>query len=259
MVEWIEAQPTPVIAALVFAFCYALAVIVLVGGVAVSRRPIAGALKATSPVALTPLGIIAGLLIAFLASRVWSNLERANFYIAQEASAIREAVLLVDTLPEDTRTAVRTAVKQYLHFIESDDWPAMAEGRASLRRIPPGLTDAMKAMLSFTPAGHGQEIAQERAVIAIERALEARRHRIVLSEATISPIQWLCIVVLDVLILLTIMMIHVDRPATAAINLLTFSTAVSICLVLLMVHDRPFGAGGSTVQPDALRAVALDG
>jgi hypothetical protein len=51
---------------------------------------------------LTPLAVIAGLLIAFLASRVWSNVDRANTYIAQEASAIRESVVLADTLPADT-------------------------------------------------------------------------------------------------------------------------------------------------------------
>ena len=79
---------------------------------------------------LTPLAVIAGLLIAFLASRVWSNLDRANTYVAQEASAIRQAVLLSDTLPEDTRTAVRAALKQHLRFIETDDWPGMAQGRA---------------------------------------------------------------------------------------------------------------------------------
>ena len=66
---------------------------------------------------LTPLAVLAGLLIAFLASRVWSNVDRANTYIAQEASAIRQSVLLADTLPEDTRTAVR-AVPSTRHLQE---------------------------------------------------------------------------------------------------------------------------------------------
>jgi hypothetical protein len=30
------------------------------------------------------------------------------------------------------------------------------------------------------------------------------------------------------------------------------------CLVLLMVHDRPFATGGITVQPNALREVGVD-
>src|SRR5262249_37979592 len=74
----------------------------------------------------------------------------------------------------------------------------MAQGRANLRRIPPGLTDAMTALLSFVPAGPGQQATQERAVIAVEQALDARRHRIVLSQAIIAPIQWLVIFLLDV-------------------------------------------------------------
>jgi hypothetical protein len=258
MLLWLESQPTAVIALLVFALCYVLAAIVFFSVATISRRPIAEQLNATTPVMLTPLAVIAGLLIAFLASRVWSNVDRANTYIAQEASAIRQTVLLADTLPEDTRTAVRAALRQYLRFIESDDWPAMAQGRANLRRIPPGLTDAMRALLSFVPLGPAQQVAQERAVIAVEQALEARRHRIVLSQATIAPVQWLVIFLLDVLILLTIAFVHLNRPVTAVVNLIIFSTAVACCLVLLMVHDRPFAAGGITIQPDALRDVGLD-
>jgi Na+-driven multidrug efflux pump len=56
--------------------------------------------------------------------------------------------------------------------------------------------------LSFVPSGISQQIAQERGAIAIEQALEARRQRIVLSQATVAPIQWLVIFVLDILILL---------------------------------------------------------
>jgi hypothetical protein len=35
-------------------------------------------MKATSPVMLTPLSVTVGLLIAFLAARVWSNLDHAS-------------------------------------------------------------------------------------------------------------------------------------------------------------------------------------
>ena len=121
MLLWLESQTTPVIALLVFALCYLLAAIVFFVVETISRRPIAEQLSATTPVMLTPLAVLAGLHIAFLASRVWSNVDRANTYIVQEASAIRQSVLLADTLPEDTRTAVRAALKQYLRFIETED------------------------------------------------------------------------------------------------------------------------------------------
>jgi hypothetical protein len=153
---------------------------------------------------------------------------------------------------------VRGAIKNYLQFIEVEDWPAMAQGRANLRQPPPGLTHALAALIAVVPVQPGQHVAQQRAVVAIEQALEARRNRILISKSVISPIQWIVILTLDVLVLMTIAMVHIDRHATAGLNLLLFSTAMGACLVLLMVNDRPFNAGGIMIQPDVLREVGLD-
>ena len=258
MILWIESQDTAVIALLVFALCYAIAAVVLAAAVIVSQRHIASGLKATSPVMLTPLSVMTGLLIAFLAGRVWSNLDQANSYVAQEASAISESVLLVNTLPENTRNAVRDGLKKYLRFVDIEDWPAMLTGRASIQQLPPGLTDAIMAMLSFIPSQSGQQIAQDRIVMALEKTFEARRRRILLSSAIISPVQWIVILVLDVLVLIIIAMVHLDRRATSAIYLFVFSTAVAASLVLLMINDRPFSAGGFTVGPAALQQIGID-
>jgi tellurite resistance protein TehA-like permease len=67
MIGWIESQSVAAIAFLVFGFCYALAAVVLAAGMAVAARPIAASLKATTPTMLTPVSLIAGLLMAFLA------------------------------------------------------------------------------------------------------------------------------------------------------------------------------------------------
>jgi len=37
-----------------------------------------------------------------------------------------------------------------------------------------------------------------------------------------------------------------------------FSTALAICLTLLLIYDRPFSAGGFTMTPTLLREVAPD-
>jgi hypothetical protein len=255
MLLWLESQDTSVIALLVFAFCYLLAAIILGVAVAFARHPVAHELSATTPAMLTPLGVITGLVIAFLSARVWSNVDRAQSYVAREASAIREVVLIAEVLPSQMRDTIRDDVSRYLHFVDTEDWPAMLYGGANLRRLPPGLSDALTTLLSFAPQGSGQRLAQERATNAVESALQARRDRILLSEAAISPAQWVVIIVLDGLILVTIAMVHVRRHTTTAINMLIFSTAVAACMVLLMINDRPFNAGGITVLPTALHEV----
>jgi hypothetical protein len=257
MLSLLEAQDIPVITLAVFCFCYLLAIIMLLVGAVLSAHPIAGKVNATTPAMLTPLGVIAGLLIAFLSARVWSNVDRANAFVAQEANEVREAVLLSESLPIDPRTAVHNGMRRYIQFVEQDDWPAMLAGRANLVLPPPGLPETLTALLAYDPRHAGEQIAQRDIAHAIELTLEARRNRILLSEASISVPQWIAILVLDALILLTIAMLHVGRHATTAVSLFIFSTAVATCLVILMINDRPLTSGGLVVQPRALHEVSL--
>jgi Protein of unknown function (DUF4239) len=255
VILWIESQPTTLIAVLVSTFTYGLAAVIFLAIMVIARWRIAGDLKGMTPVMLTPLAVIVGLLIVFLASRVWTNIDRATLFIAQEASAIHQTILLSDSLPEATRAAVKAGIVRHIQFIETDDWPAMAQGNATLRRISPGLSDAMSAVLSLAPAGMGQQVAQQRAVIAIEQALEARRQRIVLSQTKIAPIQWAVVLLLTALLLATIGIVHIDKPVTSAVGMAILSAALAACLVLLMALDRPFGVGGVTLEPTPLREV----
>ena len=119
--------------------------------------------------------------------------------------------MLADSLPPEVRAGVRAAIHKHVDLIESQEWPAMAGGRATLQSIAVGLAEAMTALLSFTPVQPNQQLAQQRALVAIEQALEARRNRVRLSQTEIAPIQWAVIIVLAMLIMLTIAMIHIDN------------------------------------------------
>jgi uncharacterized protein DUF4239 len=258
MIHWIESQPASAIAIIALCLCYAVAAAIFIAVTALSRWPVAAQLKTISPVTLTPLAVILGLLIAFLAARVWENVAHANEYIGQEASALSKVLLFAKGLPPEVQTKVRTGVTQHVDFVVTKDWPEMAIGRANQRTESHGLADTMAALLSFAPTASDQELAQQHAVAAVEQAFEARRDRIRLSQAEIAPIQWSVIFVLAILILVTTAMIHLGKPAAMATALFIFSTAVAACVVLLLQNDRPFAAGGITLTPTAFREIALD-
>jgi hypothetical protein len=249
---WLEAQPSIVIALITFGACYLCAAIVFViARVSVSNR-IANELKATTPVMLTPLSVLTGLVIAFVASRTWTNLDHASAVVRDEVRNIEEIVTLADRLPQNVQTEIHHAIGQYLQFTKDHEWPAMLAGSAKMLTSVPGLTDAMSTLLSFVPQNPGQQIAQQRTLVAIEQAIDARRHRILLSEVSVLPMQWIVIVVLGTLMLVTVAIVHIDRPPAMAVNLFLLSTALAICLVLLLVNDRPFSTGGFEIGPDSL-------
>ncbi len=255
---WIEAHPTPEIALLVFGFWYGLAALIFAVTAMLSRWRLAPDLKSLTPVILTPLSVITGLLIGFLSSRVWANLDHAHADVAAEAAAIHETLLYADALPGDVQGAVRADIRRYLAFVDAQDWPAMQHGQADLRQPPPALRSAMATLLSFAPQSPGQDIAQQRAVSEIDQALEARQQRILLSQAVIAPLQWAVIVILGALLLSTMALVHIDRRATIVAGLFILATALAACLVLLAVNDRPFAAGGYMIEPVVLHQIGPD-
>jgi hypothetical protein len=95
MLLWIESQPTSIIALIVFSAAYFSAALIFGLAALLSRRPIAKALQSVTPGILSPLGTILGILIAFLAVRVWTNLDHAQEHIGREVSALREVVMLI--------------------------------------------------------------------------------------------------------------------------------------------------------------------
>jgi hypothetical protein len=249
---WVESQPSIVIALVTFGACYLCAAIVFViARVSVSKR-IANELKATTPVMLTPLSVLTGLVIAFVASRTWTNFDHASAVVRDEVRNIEEIVTLADRLPQNVQTEIRHSIGQYLQFTKEQEWPAMLAGSARMRTSVPGLTDAMSTLLSFVPQNPGQQIAQQRTLVAIEQAIDARRNRILLSEASVLPMQWIVIVVLGTLMLVTVAIVHIDWPPAMTVNLFLLSTALAVCLVLLLVNDRPFSTGGFEIRPDSL-------
>lgn len=258
MLVWIESQSTAIIALIVFGAAYVSAALIFCVAALLSRRPIGKVLQSVTPGILSPLGTILGILIAFLAVWVWTNLDHAQEHIGREVSALREVVMLADSLPVDVRARVREAIRKHLEAVVSEDWPAMAEARISLRSFPPHLEEAMDAILSFVPVGANQQLVQNHALTAVENAVEFRRNRVAVSRAEIAPVQWAVIVVLAGLILVTIAAIHINVRPAMAVTMFVFSTAVAMCLVLLMVYDRPFGSGGFTLPPTAYREAMPD-
>jgi hypothetical protein len=69
----------------------------------------------------------------------------------------------------------------------------MAQGTANLRAIPYVLAEALQATLALNPSHEGQKAAQRDIATALETALDARRHRILISESQVNLLKWACL------------------------------------------------------------------
>jgi len=254
MADWLHELPVIWMCVVMFAGTYAMAAAVygIVIGLAAGER--ARAFKGVSPGLLPPLGIIFGLFVVFVAAQVWGDNDRANAAVTREASALRAMVLLAANFPREQEVGLRALIRRHIDDAVTQEWPAMGRHEATLTMTSPTLVEALRLALTLKPANEGQIIAQHELVASLETALEARRQRIIISQAGVNWVKWTGLLAQAACMLIAIAMVHSDNWRSAAIALWLFATGIAICLLLIASHNRPF-TGEISVRPDALQQV----
>jgi hypothetical protein len=221
-------------------------------GLAVDER--ARAFKALSPGMLPPLGIIFGLLIGFTAVQVWNDFDRAKGAVASEASALRSVILMAANLTPEEQMRLRALVERHIEICVGEEWPAMAEGRANLTMLPTPLIEAVQRILAYAATNDGQRTVQSEIIASLDKALDARRQRIIISQSTVGPVKWTGLLLQALVTLIAIAMVHSDNRLTCAIAGTLFSTGIALSLLMIVAYNRPF-TGELSVGPELLQQV----
>jgi hypothetical protein len=203
---------------------------------------------------LPPLCILFALFMAFTATQVWTDNDRATDAVALEASSLRTVLILAATFPGESRRQLETLIQSHVEEAAAREWPMMAHQTATLEIVPRQLTEALQLTLTLTPSSHGQEVAQREMVVALDSALDARRKRILISQSSVSFVKWACLVIQAICVLIAIALSHLERRSSAIIALGLFATCAAACLLLIGIYDRPF-AGRISARPDPLLQV----
>jgi Protein of unknown function (DUF4239) len=258
MIDWLLNLPPIWMALIIFAGTYLTAAIVLGVITGLARGERARAFKGLSPGMLPPLGIIFGLLVGFIAAQVWTDFEKAKIAVVNEASSLRAVILLAGSFPGEHEARLRDLVGQHIDTAVNQEWPAMARQKLSLASVPVHLLDALTATLALSPTGEGQKLAQTEIVTNLEKALDARRQRIITSRSTVSRIKWAGLLLQALCTLVAIAMVHSDNRTTCAIALTLFATGIAMSILLIGCYSRPF-TGELSVGHELLDQVMTSG
>ena len=136
----------------------------------------------------------------------------------------------------------------------NQEWPAMAQERATIATLPKALIEALHNALALQPVDDGQRTAQREMVSELRTALDARRQRIIISQSTISPVKWAGLLLQALCALIAIAMVHSDNRLTCGIALSLFATGIALSVLLIAAYTQPF-TGDISVGPDLLKQV----
>jgi hypothetical protein len=257
MGDWVHDLPIWAMVPVVFGVTYLVACGILAIVLALAKGERVRIFTGVSPALLSPLGVIFGLMVIFIAAQVWGDIDRARTAVNREASAIRMVALLAPAFPGDSETRLRGLLRRHVDEAVSSEWPDMARQSASLKVAAPALSEGLQLTLALEPKSQGQILAQREIVAGLENAMDARRQRIIASRSSVNWIKWNCLFWMAICMLIAAAAVHCNNRGAAALAVGIFATGVAVSVLLILSHDRPF-SGAISVKPDVLQQARPD-
>ena len=82
-----------------------------------------------------------------IAAQVWNVFDRAKLYVATEANALCAALFLAGLPPEETER-LSALIDRHIDTSLKEDWPAMAQPRATLATPPMAFIEVLNMVLA---------------------------------------------------------------------------------------------------------------
>jgi hypothetical protein len=200
--------------------------------------PWARSLQGVAPPFINIIGVLFSLTLAFLANDTWSAHDRAMKSVYKEADALHSIAALSETLPASLKGRLRDGLVGYA-LASANEWPLLAqrlESRDVLERA-----DALLVLLASNEIGKAAgENVQGLMLRKASEIRDERDQRIALSQTHVNPLKWLGMAFLGLLTLLSIALVHVDRPRAAFVSIMLFALAAAPTAAIVLIQGNPF-------------------
>ena len=235
----------------------ATVLLALLAVAAVRRSVPLAALEAHTEVAgfvYAVVGVVYGVLLAFVVLAVWEEFERAELHAEEEANALVDLYRLAGGLPEPARQPLREALLAYPRVVIDEEWEAMAQGGPSERALAL-VNDLWRVYLEVEPRTERERAAYGESLARLGGFADARRLRLYESHNTLPDAMWAALIVGAGITVGFSLLFGVRNVASQAVMTATLAVSIALLLFLVSTLDYPF-RGDVRVPPTALE-VAL--
>jgi hypothetical protein len=197
------------------------------------------------------IGTTYAVLIAFMLSGVWTNLQGAQRNAEQEANSLVNIFRFAYQLPPESRTQVQELAHSYCQAMISEEWPSMARQSESptAHRITQQL---WHALTSVQPRNASEQTVMDHSLSELTNMTEHRRIRLLQSRQQLPALLWAVLVVGGIVTVGSTCLFGVESFKLHLVQVFEISFLLSLILVAIASINRPY-QGDVHVTPDAFR------
>lgn len=195
------------------------------------------------------IGILLALLTGFVANDAWERQAKASRIVQTERANLIAAYDLSEATASDM-SSIRAALVAYADAVITDEFPKMGTKSPYSVQAGKALSHLMTLVADPVHTAESGSVAHTALMTTAMNLREARGERLALSSAESDDSKWLTLLFLCTLTLVSIGIVHVDKPRAQVVTLVIFSTAMVGTLSVIALHERPFD-GPLAIGPSA--------
>ena len=199
------------------------------------------------------VGLIYGVLQAFVVFVVWTQYEDAKGAVEREANCAADIYHISYGLSPALQTTVRADLRAYVNDVVTYEWPAMSTGKLSPEadRSTDRLWFDISTMNPTTP--RDTALYQE-AISRINEMGNSRRQRLLASRDGVPPVMWMILIFGGIATVAFTYFFGAENLKAQALMTALLATVIAMVLFLIAALDYPF-TGDVRVSPDAFQRV----
>ena len=210
--------------------------------------------KEQQNVAIAPFTFVITLyafLLSFVVINLWQTFSQADQSVAREAETIVIIYRLTESFP-DSHDA-RHTITEYLSSVVHEEWPAMADGKASpkTKELANQIWQEVQALTASTPE---QLIYKAELLTQLSKLAEYRSDRLLMVGGSIPSIMWEVLFCGGLLMLVGLYYFSIGSTREQIVIDFIVIAMLLITVYLGLEFDNPFG-GLVKVSPKAFELI----
>jgi len=197
------------------------------------------------------MGTTYAVLIAFMLSGVWNEMQAASLNAEQEANSLVNIYRFAEELPQQSRTVIQKLTHQYAEIMIAEEWPAMAQERSS-QTAHILMQDLWRAMAGVQPETASEQRIMDHSLSELTTMTEHHRIRLLQSRQKLPAILWAVLIVGGIVTVGSTCLFGIADFKLHIVQVFEISFLISLMLVAIAAIDRPF-QGQVHVSSDAFQ------
>jgi hypothetical protein len=198
------------------------------------------------------IGLIYGVLLAFVVFDVWSQYDDAQTAVEHEANGVADLYRLAYGFPNDVQAELRGDIRNYLDDVVGDEWQTMYTGHYSLavERSADQMWAAYETMDPQTRSADSALYSQS--LSRLVNISDSRHDRLLAAQDSIPSILWLILIFGGASTVAFTYFFGVENLSAQALMTALLAALIALVLFLIYAFEHPF-AGPIRIPPTAFQ------